>query len=104
MIYKGEYLKEISFPLGGIGSGSIGLSGNGVLKDFEIYNRPNKGSDSGYTFFAIKATYPDGKSKVKIIQGDCLENLSGTYSANVLVNYNSNSAKNQVFFNLFPVS
>ncbi len=77
MIYKNEHLKEISFPLGGIGSGSIGLSGNGALKDFEIYNRPDKGSEHGYTFFAIKATYPDGKSTIKIIQGDCVENLSG---------------------------
>lgn len=87
MIYKGDYLKEISFPLGGIGSGSIGLSGNGVLKDFEIYNKANKGSEHGYTFFAIKATYPDGKSTVKIIQGDCLENLSGTYRQGVYFGY-----------------
>ena len=42
MKYSGDSLREISFPLGGIGSGSIGLSGNGRLIDWEIFNRPNK--------------------------------------------------------------
>ena len=40
--YTGEYQKEISFPLGGIGSGSIGLAGNGRLTDWEIFNHPDK--------------------------------------------------------------
>ena len=62
MIYSGKNLREISFPLGGIGSGSIGLAGNGELIDWEIFNRPNKGCNNLYTFFAIKAEYPDGKS------------------------------------------
>ena len=30
-VYKGEKTQEISFPLGGIGSGCIGLAGNGRL-------------------------------------------------------------------------
>ena len=32
-IYQNEYQKEISFPLGGIGSGCVGLSGDGRLID-----------------------------------------------------------------------
>ena len=44
MKYTGNKLNEISFPLGGIGSGSIGLTGNGSLVDWEIYNIPNKNS------------------------------------------------------------
>ena len=44
MIYTGENTKEISFPLGGIGSGSIGIDGGGRFFDWEIFNRPNKGS------------------------------------------------------------
>jgi hypothetical protein len=36
MIYTGENLREIIFPLGGIGSGSIGLAGNGSLVDWNI--------------------------------------------------------------------
>ena len=42
MIYSKQKTKSISFPLGGIGTGCIGLAGNGELKDWEIFNRPNK--------------------------------------------------------------
>ena len=38
--YTGDYTQNISFPLGGIGTGSIGLAGNGALVDWEINNRP----------------------------------------------------------------
>ncbi|HJC57934.1 MAG TPA: hypothetical protein H9700_11345 [Candidatus Eisenbergiella intestinipullorum] len=55
MKYEGKRLYQISFPLGGIGTGCIGLGGNGRLKDFEIYNRPNKRSVNGFTGFVIKA-------------------------------------------------
>ena len=61
MLYAGNNLKEISFPLGGIGTGCVGLAGNGAFVDWEIFNRPNKGSKNGYSCFAIKAQFPDGK-------------------------------------------
>ena len=54
-IYAGEQAREISFPLGGIGTGCIGLGGNGRLIDWEIYNRPNKGSLNGMSHFAVMA-------------------------------------------------
>ena len=41
MKYTGKYTSQISFPLGGIGTGCIGLSGNGSLRDIEIKNRAN---------------------------------------------------------------
>ena len=46
-VYEGESTREISFPLGGIGTGSIGLSGAGRLIDWEIQNRPAKGITNG---------------------------------------------------------
>jgi len=52
--YSGAKLKEISFPLGGIGSGCVGLAGTGRLVDWEICNRPNKNSLNGFTHFAVK--------------------------------------------------
>ncbi len=76
MIYQNKKTKTISFPLGGIGTGSIGLAGNGELRDFEIFNRPNKNTRNGYSHFAIKATY-GGKSVVKVLHGDTSENLMG---------------------------
>ena len=77
MIYENEKLKEISFPLGGIGTGSIGLAGNGSLIDFEIFNRPNKNSINGSTFFTVTAEYSDGRRIVKILQGDAMKDFSG---------------------------
>ena len=49
MKYSGKFTKEISFPLGGIGTGSIGIGGDGRLVDWEIFNRPAKGSVHGYS-------------------------------------------------------
>lgn len=79
MIYKGEKQKEICFPLGGIGTGSIGLSGNGRLRDFEIFNRPAKGSENGYTAFVVKAV-KNGKSYVKVLSGDYERSYMGDYA------------------------
>lgn len=75
--YSGNNLKEIVFPLGGIGTGSIGIAGNGCLVDWEIFNRPNKGSINRFTFFAVKAELPDGKSITKILNGDITKDLMG---------------------------
>jgi len=54
-IYAKNKTREISFPLGGVGTGCIGLAGNGRLIDWEIFNRPNKGSVNGLSHFAVKA-------------------------------------------------
>jgi len=53
--YKGSKTTEISFPLGGIGSGCIGLGGDGRLIEWEIFNRPAKGVGNGLSQFAVKA-------------------------------------------------
>ena len=75
MIYDVK-TKNISFPLGGIGTGCIGLSGDGELREWEIFNRPNKNGRNGYSHFAIKATSAEGES-VKVLHGDTNDNLSG---------------------------
>ncbi len=74
MIY--EKTKNISFPLGGIGTGCIGLAGNGELIDWEIFNRPNKNTRNGYSHFAVKAVCKE-KTVVKVLHGDTTENLIG---------------------------
>ncbi len=74
---KYEKTKKISFPLGGIGSGCIGLAGNGELIDWEIFNRPNKNTRNGYSHFAIKAVCKE-RTLTRILQGDTVEDLTGT--------------------------
>ena len=79
MLYEREFLNEISFPLGGIGTGSIGLAGNGRLIDWEIFNRPNKGGANGYTNIVVRVKEKNGKTFVKVLNGDILKDLTGTY-------------------------
>ncbi len=76
MVYTKKKTKTISFPLGGIGTGSIGLSGNGELIDWEIFNRPNKSTRNGYSHFAIKAKTENGVV-AKVLQGDTNESYMG---------------------------
>lgn len=70
MEYVNEYARQISFPLGGIGTGCIGLGGNGGLVDVEIKNRPNKNSTAEFTHFAVKAEDENGVADARILQGD----------------------------------
>jgi uncharacterized protein (DUF608 family) len=53
-VFTGEQLAQISFPLGGVGAGSIGLGGRGQLRDWQIFNRPDRGNAPGYAFPAIR--------------------------------------------------
>lgn len=52
-VFEGRQLKMISFPLGGVAAGSLGLGGRGQLRDWEIFNRPNQGGSPAYAFPAI---------------------------------------------------
>ena len=76
MRYQGNKTKNISFPLGGIGAGCIGLAGNGELNDWEIFNRPNKNTRNGYSHFAIRARVGD-QTVTKVLHGETNENLLG---------------------------
>ncbi len=53
--FTGPHLKTIAFPLGGIGTGTISLGGRGQLRDWEIFNRPDKGNSPKYAFAAVWA-------------------------------------------------
>ena len=68
--YTGEFTSQISFPLGGIGTGSIGLAGNGRLLDWEIFNKPAKGSVNGFTHFALRTEDAAGHVDARVLQGD----------------------------------
>ncbi|MCT4596417.1 MAG: non-lysosomal glucosylceramidase [Vallitalea sp.] len=75
--YKNEKANVVSFPLGGIGSGSIGLSGTGRLIDWEIFNRPNKGTTNGYSHFSIKAESNNELLDARILHGDFPKHYMG---------------------------
>lgn len=49
-VFSGRHLARISCPLGGIGTGGIGLGGRGNLQDWQIFNRPDIGNSLDYAF------------------------------------------------------
>lgn len=80
MLYKGEYTREISFPLGGIGSGCIGIDGAGRFLDWEIFNKPKKGSRNRFSHFAVRAKTNRGTVS-KVLSGDAQKELMGPFRA-----------------------
>ncbi|MDR2759017.1 MAG: hypothetical protein LBB78_06535 [Spirochaetaceae bacterium] len=78
--FTGPYRNQISFPLGGIGTGSLGLSGTGRFIDWEIFNRPAKGSLNGFSHFAVKAEDENTVLDARVMHGD----LPPPYTGNVL--------------------
>ena len=58
--FDGDHLMRVAMPMGGIGCGSVSLSGRGELVDWEIMNRANKTMSEAErgpvsrTFFAIR--------------------------------------------------
>jgi uncharacterized protein (DUF608 family) len=51
--YDARHLRRIALPLGGIGTGTVSLGGRGDLRDWEIFNTPNKGFTPAGAFFAL---------------------------------------------------
>jgi hypothetical protein len=80
-LYEDNHTREISFPLGGIGTGSIGLSGSGRLIDWEIFNRPNKGSTNGLSHFAVRAVRDGELLDARILNGPYFGSRTGDYTA-----------------------
>jgi uncharacterized protein (DUF608 family) len=84
--FSGRQLQMISFPLGGVGAGSIGLGGRGQLHHWEIFNRPNKGYRPTYAFPSIWVQAGGGKPIVRVLESRILppyEGQDGLGSSNV---------------------
>lgn len=79
--YSGPQLREIAFPLGGIGTGCVSLDGRGALRDWEIFNRPGKGNLLEHTFPVLwaKAEGSD-RADVRVIQGPRPDQFVGPHA------------------------
>ncbi len=67
--YTGKRRRYVSFPLGGIGTGSVSLTGSGRLTDWSIRNRPAIGQFNGYSHFAIKAEQEGKLLAARVLNG-----------------------------------
>ncbi len=72
--YDKDHLCQIALPLGGIGTGTVSLAGNGELRDWNVTERPSKGSTTAgnpadATFFAIYARTVGSEAVVKALAG-----------------------------------
>lgn len=84
--FRGRALRMVAFPLGGVAAGSIALGGRGQLRDWEIFNRPNKGYRPQYAFPSIWASVGNEKPVARVLEARIqppYEGQDGLGSANV---------------------
>lgn len=72
--YDQEHITKIAMPVGGIGTGTISLGGNGQWKDVEIMNKPGKGfygasEPKQAPCFLIFTQQQDGTKTTKALMG-----------------------------------
>jgi non-lysosomal glucosylceramidase len=75
--FRGRELAMISFPLGGVAAGSLGLGGRGQLCNWEIFNRPNKGYRPNYAFPSIWAKAGQGGAVARVLESRILPPYEG---------------------------
>ncbi|MGN0833613.1 MAG: GH116 family glycosyl-hydrolase [Kiritimatiellia bacterium] len=75
--YAGAALRQVKLPLGGIGTGTVSLSGRGGLVDWEVQNRPAKGytprsspwAPSFNPSFVLRTETADGRQSARLLEG-----------------------------------
>lgn len=65
--YKSD-ASETAFLVGGIGTGTFSVGARGELKDFEWFNRPGKGNQIPYTFFALYLKEEGEEPKAMVLE------------------------------------
>jgi non-lysosomal glucosylceramidase len=70
--YGKESLREISMPIGGIGTGFFGLGGRGQLTDWQLMSRPNRGWRPMYAHLLLWTKQGEVR-KLRVLEGDLAE-------------------------------
>ncbi|MFN7999214.1 MAG: GH116 family glycosyl-hydrolase [Bryobacteraceae bacterium] len=76
-VYSGRQLTMAAMPIGGIGTGSISLGGRGQLRDWEIFNRPDKGRSPEYAFPSIWAQVGNKKPVAHVLEARIMPPYEG---------------------------
>ncbi len=67
-VFSDRQLPMIAFPLGGVAAGSISLGGRGQLRDWEIFNRPDKGLSPSYAFPSLWVQSGNAKPVARVLE------------------------------------
>lgn len=72
--YEGETAEKVAMPIGGIGTGTISIGGNGQWRDVEIMNKPalgyfGSGAAKQAPFFMLWVQDAAGKKDAKALMG-----------------------------------
>ena len=66
-VYRGEHLEAVAMPVGGIGTGSIWLDGQGRLGVWQIFNNLSE-TRIPDSFFAVRASVGNGPAVARVLQ------------------------------------
>ncbi len=78
--YTGDSLRNIAFPLGGIGTGNLLMGGRGNIIDHEIFGRANADEVPPYmTFFAIRIKDSHGEVQARVLEGTLPDNFPNPF-------------------------
>ena len=94
--YDQDHIQKIKMPVGGIGTGTVSLTGRGSLEDWEIMNRPAKGFNPTLEnrgpvkekgpFFALYVEGQNGEKQTRLLEGppdiSAYEGSWGAYANN----------------------
>lgn len=73
-VYTGEALRAVAMPLGGIGTGTIAICGDGSLRQWQIVNEVNHLACLPHSFFSIwtRRSRPRGEPVARVLQSAAL--------------------------------
>jgi uncharacterized protein (DUF608 family) len=66
--FTGEKLRAVSFPLGGIGAGSVAICGDGGLRQWQIFNNVNHNAHVPLSFFGLYSRWGDSSPECRALQ------------------------------------
>jgi non-lysosomal glucosylceramidase len=75
-VYSGEKLRAVAMPLGGIGTGSIALAGDGGLRQWQIVHNVNHLAHVPHSFFAFWAKTEGSSGVARVLQSSALYDQS----------------------------
>ncbi|MFI6829405.1 GH116 family glycosyl-hydrolase [Kribbella sp. NPDC050241] len=73
MRYTGDKLRHFALPLGGLGTGTLALAGNGALRQWQLHNIGNHEGHVPDSFFALRLSRVEPPvDEIRVLQGPSL--------------------------------